>query len=148
VLDLAVEFRTKGFDGGGMGTKKVLAIRKNNAEETDAAMGTLPFDGANSENQGWRKTTLENAAVDVFETVVRTKTTAMEIVRRQQRTNGTRSGCGCSHCFDWEMTGKKRKKKEKRAKVEKKMKKWTLNMFTDKQRKQHKNESKWWRVNR
>jgi hypothetical protein len=46
------------------------------------------------------------------------------------------------------MTGKKRKKKEKRAKVEKKMKKWTLNMFTDKQRKQHKNESKWWRVNR
>jgi hypothetical protein len=50
VLDLAAEFRTKGFDGGGMGIKKVLAIRKNNAEETDAAMGALPFDGANSEN--------------------------------------------------------------------------------------------------
>jgi hypothetical protein len=39
------------------------------------------------------------------------------------------------------MKGKKRKKKEKQAKVEKKMK-WTLNMFTDKQQKRHKNESK------
>jgi hypothetical protein len=33
-----------------MGMKKVLAIQKNDAEETDAAMGVLPFDGANSEN--------------------------------------------------------------------------------------------------